>query len=164
MGASLNKLHTFIFNNDNISSISNNSISQEFNLDCIYNMSSTYLSSFASNSSSHDNIKNPENNDDFIEKTTNDELENEIYNNIWKFLSRYNKSLDGTIDTDGNQENNASNNNNSNTCGSNNNKDILTDSVVDNIDSYFYSAPTLEELMDEQDNNFTSFSNFNFTL
>lgn len=164
INASFNKLHTFTFNNENTTSINNNNIFQDFNLDYNYNMSSTLLSSFASNPSSHDNVKSPENSDSFIEKTTNDELENEIYNNIWKFLPRYNKSIDGTIDTDGNKEKNTSNNTSSSAGGSDNDKCGLTDTVVNDIDSYFYSAPTLEELMDEQDNNFNSFSNFSFTL
>lgn len=164
MGTSLNKLHTFTFNNENISSVSNNGIFQEFNIDYNYNMSSTLLSSFASNPSSRDNIKNPENNDSFIEKTTNDELENEIYNNIWKFLPRYNKTVNGTADTNGNEEGSANNNENANNYSSNSNKNGSTNPAANDIDSYFYSAPTLEELMDEQDNSFNNFNNFSFSL
>lgn len=160
---SLNKLQNFTYNN-----ISNNNLLADFNLDHSYNISSTSLiSSFAfnlpnpndqnSNNNSNNKKNNNNNNDDFIERTTNDELENEIYNNIWKFLPRYNKSLDNDTTKNTNiNDNVVSNNNNDNASTARTN--------VDDNDSYFYSAPTLEELMDEQDNNFSNFNNINFSL
>ncbi|CAL9728430.1 hypothetical protein MOUN0_D03994 [Monosporozyma unispora] len=155
---SLNKLQNFTYN------YNNNNLLPDFNLDYNYNISSTSLiSSFASNLPHHNQSTNKTatvstNNDDFMERTTNDELENEIYNNIWKFLPRYNKALD-------NDKNSSNNTNvNDNVASDNNNDDAATATNAGENDSYFYSAPTLEELMDEQDNTFSSFNNFNFTL
>lgn len=74
------------------------------------------------------------NNTEFIESSTNESMENNIYDNIWTFIPRY------------------TNNNNSIYYNTNNNQDSITTSKSGTIDDdYVYIAPSLEELIDEQD-------------
>lgn len=70
------------------------------------------------------------NNNEFIEPATNEALENNRYDNIWTFIPRY------------------SNDNYTNV----NNDNSITNSNTGTInDNYVYIAPSLEELIDEQD-------------
>ena len=157
---SLNKLRSFTFNNDNIDTISdNNNIPKELDLACDQDIPSAMLSSFASNASSCDIMMGPANCDEFIEKTTNDELENEIYNNIWNFLSRYNNNpIDyGAVSIDDGDKYNYD-------VVSSEKDNASTDAVVNDVGVYFYSAPSLEELMDKQNKDSSNLRNLGLAL